>query len=500
VSEVSIIECKEIFKSFGSTKALKGVSLSIGAGEIRGLIGENGSGKSTLSSIIAGIQPCDSGAMSVKGEDYSPKSSLEAEKFGIGMIVQEKGTLDNMTVAANIFLGRERQFTKSGIFSKPKMNKAAQELLNSLGLEYINAKSNISWLNPEMRKLVEIARVMYAEPDVLIVDETTTALSQTGRDIIYSIMRKQAEDNKAVIFITHDLDELMDICTSITVLRDGEYIDTVDKENTSVSALRDMMVGREFDGDYYRSDYDSSCCDELALTLENVSDSHMISNFSLELHKGEILGIAGLSECGMHEIGRLAYGITPTLTGKVVNHFTNTEIKNCYSAKKSKMGYISKNRDTEAIILNASIQENILMPSYDLISKAKLVSSRDEKTFAEREANKLKIKCSSLSQYADELSGGNKQKIVFAKWIGNGSDIFIMDCPTRGIDIGVKASMYQLMYALKKEGKAILLISEELTEVIGMSDRILVIKDGKITAEVKREEMPTEKQLVHHMI
>ena len=416
------------------------------------------------------------------------------------MIVQEKGTVDMITVAENIFLGREKQFMKGGLFHAGAMNKAAKKLLESLGLGAINPRMNVTWLNAETRKLVEIARVMYTKPDVLIIDETTTALSQNGRELIYGLMKAQVAENKAVIFITHDLDELVELCTDITVLRDGVFIDSMKKEDTDIRALRNMMVGREFDDNYYRSDTDGSCSDELALTLEHVTDSYMIEDFSLELHKGEILGIAGLSEGGMHEIGRIAYGITPTLTGRVYNHLTGTEIRDCATAKKSGIGYISKNRDAESVILNASIRDNIMMTSYRKVENGPFIPASAERKFANKEADKLNLKRRDIDQIVDELSGGNKQKVVFAKWMGNESDIYIMDCPTRGIDIGVKASMYQLMYDLKKQGKAILLISEELTEVIGMADRIMIVKDGKVTGQVRREEAPSEHDLINYII
>ena len=495
-----LLVCKDIYKSFGPTKALQGVSLTVERGQIHGLIGENGSGKSTLTSIIAGIQPADSGEMLIEGKPFSPKTSLDAEAYGVGMIVQEKGTVDMITVAENIFLGREKKFMKGGLFHAGAMNREAKKLLESLGLGAIGPRMNTMWLNAETRKLIEIARVMYVTPDIFIIDETTTTLSQNGRELIYGLMRAQAQQNKAVIFITHDLDELMEMCTDITVLRDGQFVAALKKDETDIRAIRNMMVGREFSDNYYRSDTDGSYSEEVALSMEHVTDSFMIEDFSLELHKGEILGIAGLSEGGMHEIGKIAYGITPTLTGRVVNHLTGTEIRDPATAKQSGIGYISKNRDAESVILNASIKDNILMTSYRKVEKGPFIPNSAEKKFAEKEADKLNLKRRDVNQIVDELSGGNKQKVVFAKWMGNGSDIYIMDCPTRGIDIGVKTSMYQLMYELKKQGKAIMLISEELTEVIGMADRIMVIKDGKVTGQVRREEAPSEHELINYII
>ena len=490
---------KLMFKSFGPTKALVDVELEVNRGEIRGLIGENGSGKSTISSIVAGVQPYDSGEMFFKGEPYKPTSMIEAQAKGIAMVVQEMGTISNITVAANIFIGKEKLFCKGPFLSVKKMNEAAKKILVEIGADHIDPAAPINDLNFEDRKIVEIARAMYDHPEIFIVDETTTALSQRGRDIVYNIMRKLSSEKKAVLFISHDLDELMSICNAITVLRDGILVATMEREEMEVNKMRTYMVGREISDDYYRTDFDGSYDDEVVLTATNVTAGAVLENFSFELHKGEILGFGGLSECGMHELGKAVFGAEQLITGSIVLK-NGTHITNPQQAIRNKIAYMSKNRDQEAIILNDTIGNNIVLPSIPMLEKATYVSPKAERELAQQEIKSMSIKCQGPQQYVSELSGGNKQKVVFAKWIGNKSDILILDCPTRGIDIGVKVAMYQLMYRLKKEGKSIIMISEELPELIGMSDRIMVLKDGQLTHTFTRSADLKETDVIHYMI
>jgi ribose transport system ATP-binding protein len=493
-----LLRVEKMSKSFGPTKALQEVDLTVYRGEIRGFVGENGSGKSTLSSIVAGIQKCDSGKMYKDGEPYAPDNVVEAQSRGVAMIVQEMGTVPNIGIADNIFLGREREFRKGSFLDQKAMIKAADKILAEIGAEGIDASKSINTLNLEARKIVEIARAMYSNPDLLIVDESTTALSQHGRDIIYNIMRKMRDSGKSILFISHDLDELIEICSGITVLRDGQMIGTLEKDEITVDRLRTMMVGRELKGDYYRSDYDSTFGEKVVLKAENITDRRTLKGVSIELHEGEILGIGGLSDSGMHELGRAVFGIDKLVTGRVM--CGDTLIDSPYRALEKRIGYVSKNRDLEALFLRASIKVNITYPSLDYVSDFKIISPKKEKEFVQKQVEALKIKCNSIEQEVRSLSGGNKQKVVFGKWIGNNSKILILDCPTRGVDVGVKAAMYQLMASLKRSGTSILLISEELPELIGMSDRIILMKAGEIVGEFMRSPALTEHDIIHKII
>lgn len=495
----TILEVIHMDKNFGVTIALNDVSFSLERGNVYGLIGENGSGKSTVSSIIAGMQQATKGEMKYKGEPWNPSSMLEAQEHGIGMIVQEAGTIPNITVAENIFLGHEGMFKKGIFIDRGALTKAAQQLLDELEIKHFRASDRTSSLDIQERKIVEIAKCMYWKPEILIVDETSTALSLEGRQFLYKVMAKQRDENKTVLFISHDLDEMMEQCDKLTVLRDGVIIGTLDKTEYEPNTIRKMMVGRELKGDYYRSDYDPYE-DEVVLKATDVTTLHDLLCLNLELHKGEILGIGGLSECGMHTVGQALFGIEKVLDGSVTIA-DGTKITSPRVAIDHRMGYVSKNRDTESLGLSATIYENIASTGYKAnIAFANIISNAKENKYVDEQIRDLEIKCAGKHYQVNTLSGGNKQKVVFGKWVASDAQILVLDCPTRGIDVGVKASMYKLFYEMKKAGKSIVLISEELQELIGMCDRILIMKDGEVTKEVMRSENPTENSLIDYMI
>ena len=492
-----IVEVKGINKTFGVVQALSNVSFTINAGEIRGLIGENGSGKSTVSSIIAGMQSADSGEMELMGKTYKPISMVDAQRQGVSMIVQEIGTVVGTSVAHNIFAAREKQFKQGAFVNRKEMHRQAQKCLDDIGLNYIKAEAHISSISFEDRKLVEISRAMLDKPKLLIVDETTTALSQGGREILYSLMNRIAGEGGAVLFISHDLEELMERCTVLTVLRDGHIIDHLTKEQMEPRLIKNLMVGRELSDKYYREDYGENLAGEVVMRAVNVSSALNIENFNLELHSGEILGIAGLSN---HEVGRLLFGAEKPITGYVELVKQGKRVTSISDSIQSGVGYVSKNRDEEVLVLNDSIKRNLTISAWHKLRRFGLISRRSERTFAKEQVSSLEIKCWGADQDVYTLSGGNKQKVSFGKWIGNKSDILILDCPTRGVDVAVKATMYQLMDDLRKEGKAIVLISEEMAEIIGMADRILVIKDGRLTKEFFRDPKLNEHDVIEYMI
>lgn len=494
-----VLEVKDMCKYFGVTVALDHVNFTLKSGEVRGLIGENGSGKSTVSSIASGMQKASSGEMFYFGKPWAPASALEAQEQGICMIVQEAGTIPGIPVADNIFLGHENLFAAGPFVNHPKMVAQAQELLDSLGIE-IDASIRTGQLDLQQCKLIEIAKAMYWKPKILVVDETTTALSQTGRELLYKLMRRLADEGSSVMFISHDLDEMMEQCDAVTVLRDGHIIGSLDKAEFDGDLMKKMMVGREVKGDYYRSDMDPYG-DEVVLKADCITTRKDLLCFDLELHKGEILGIGGLSECGMHTVGKALFGYEKILDGKVYVGAERAVVKNPETAIKHGMAYTSKDRDHESVGLAGTIRDNIASTGYiKNLLFGPIISFRKEKQYVEKQITDLNLKCASQYHTVNTLSGGNKQKVVFGKWIGGDADILILDCPTRGIDIGVKAAMYQLIYKMKKEGRSIILISEELPELIGMSDRILIMKDGQITHEAMRGDHPTEHDLINYMI
>ncbi len=494
------LEVKDIRKAFGITIALSDVSFTINKGEIHALIGENGSGKSTLTNSLAGIYQKDWGSFILDGKEINPVNQVEANNEGISIIVQELGTLDGLTVAENIFLGHEDDFVKMGIKNTAAMNRMANDLLRMYGFERIKAADMIENYNFEDRKLVEIVKATYFNPKIVVIDETTTALSREGREVLYKHMKRIREEGNTIIFISHDLPEVLELSDTITVLRDGIYIDTVKSSEIDEDGLKKLMVGRDVTGGYYRDDYDEPVSDEVVLKAEDVSVPGIISHVSFELHKGEILGFGGLSESGMHEIGRACFGASFDREGKVTLA-DGTQINDIPTAIAHSIAYTSKDRDNESLVMNQSIRDNICLPSLDnLANKAHMLSDKKLTSFAKEFAEKMSTKMQSVDQFVSNLSGGNKQKVVLARWIGKDSDILLLDSPTRGIDIKVKQDIYQLMDRMRKSGKSIIMISEELMELIGMCDRIIVMKDGQINGELKRSRDMDENTLIAKMV
>ena len=498
-----ILEMKHIRKCFSSTVALDDVELNVYPGEIRGLIGENGSGKSTISTIAAGMQKCDRGEMVFEGQPWNPGSMIDALHEGIGIIVQESGTIPGITVAENIFLAEVDQFRMwggKGPIDRKAMNKAADAVMENIGVGNVRGSMLMGSLDFQTRKLVEIAKVIMKQPKILIVDETTTALSQDGREALYGIMKKYRDEGRGVVFISHDLDEIMEVCDTLTVLRDGHLIRTFRKEEFDADQIRTSMIGREMRGDYYRSDFTPSFRNEVTLTAEHITVPGVLEDVCLQLRKGEIVGIGGLSHCGMHNLGKILFGAERASSGKVTTA-DGTVITGEAVAMKKGIGYVAKDRDVESLTLSASIRDNIAIAGMEQFAVQDfLVLDGREKKYVDAQIEALSIKCADRDQQVSQLSGGNKQKVVFGKWIGRGSDILILDCPTRGVDIGVKRAMYQLMMRLKEEGKSILMISEEMPELIGMSDRLIIMKDGHIMKEFERSKDLTDAEIIKYMI
>ena len=494
-----LLVAKDIDKRFGITHAVNNVSLTIDAGEIRALIGENGSGKSTFSQMLCGIYTIGGGTFTLDGKELHCRNQVEANNEGVAIIVQEMGTLSGLTVAENIFLGHEEPFMHMGIKDTRAMNKEGQRLLDSYGFGRIKASDMIDHYNFEDRKLVEIVKATYMKPKILVIDETTTALSQNGRLELYKIMDAIRADGRSVIFISHDLNEVLTHTDTISILRDGEYIDTVKTKDMTEDDLKRLMVGREIGSAYYRTDYGEPISDEVVLSVKDVSVPGQISHVTFDLHKGEILGFGGLSECGMHEVGKAIFAASWDRSGSVTLA-DGTQINDIPTAIKHSIAYASKDRDNESIILNESIRNNVILPSIDDLANHGILSGKKLTAFADKYAKDMQTKMQNVGQFVSDLSGGNKQKVVLARWIGKGSDILVLDSPTRGIDVKVKQAIYALMADLRKQGKSIIMISEEIPELLGMADRIIVMKDGEFSGEFLRDPKLSEEDLIAKMV
>ncbi len=495
------LQVQNLCKSFGITKAVQNVSFEINKGEVHALIGENGSGKSTLTNMLTGIYTIDSGKFILDGKEIRPKNQVQANDEGVSIIVQELGTLSGLTVAENIFLGHEARFVKYGIKNTKAMNREADRLLEEYGFDRIKASDMIDEYNFEDRKLIEIVKATYFHPKIVVIDETTTALSQEGREELYKHMNRIRQEGNTVIFISHDLSEILDKSDTITILRDGVYITTVKSSDVDENKLKELMVGREVTGNYYRSDYGEKVSDEVVLSVKGVTVPGLIEDVTFDLHKGEILGFGGLSESGMHEIGKAVFGASYDREGSV-SLADGTNINDIPTAIHHSLAYTSKDRDNESVVLNQSIGDNICLPSLDDLSSGPFRYLKDKtlKEFANKYAEAISVKMVNTDQFVSELSGGNKQKVVLARWIGKDSDIVVLDSPTRGIDVKVKQDIYQLMDRMRKSGKSIIMISEELMELIGMCDRIIIMKDGKINGELTRDVSMDEGRLIAKMV
>ena len=494
-----LLVAEGIDKRFGITHAVDNVSLTINAGEVRGLIGENGSGKSTFSQMLCGIYSIGGGTFTLDGKVLHCRNQVEAITEGVAIIVQEMGTLSGLTVAENIFLGHEEPFMHLGVKDARAMNREAQRLLDEYGFGRIKASDMIDLYNFEDRKLVEIVKATYRKPKILVIDETTTALSQNGRMELYKIMDAIRADGRTVIFISHDLNEVLTYTDTVSILRDGEYIDTVRTKDVTEDDLKRLMVGREIGSAYYRTDYGEPISKDVVLSVRDVSVPGQIDHVSFELHRGEILGFGGLSECGMHEVGKAIFAASWDRKG-TVTLADGTEINSIPTAIAHSIAYASKDRDNESVILNESIRNNIVLPSLGDLANHGLLSGRKLTKFAEKHASDMQTKMQNVNQFVSDLSGGNKQKVVLARWLGKGSDILVLDSPTRGIDVKVKQAIYALMAQLRREGKSIIMISEEIPELLGMADRILIMKDGVLNGEFLRDPALSEEDLIAKMV
>lgn len=500
-----VLKVRNLSKSFGPTRANIGIDFDVMSGEIRALAGENGSGKSTLLSQIAGIYGPDSGVMWVNGEPYAPQSPQEANLRGVSMIVQELGVIGTLPADINVFLGRMKQFTKGGIVNRRRLNAAIDQTLREWELPDIPRRQLCDGMSVEERKMIELVRSLSNDPHVLILDEVTQALSLNNRKTLYKVIDRLKKQGKSVIFISHDLEEVMDIADSITVLRDGEVVDTVQTADITLNQLKRMMIGREIEDHYYREDnvpsYDEN---DVVLKVEELEVPGELESFSFDVHAGEILGFCGLSDSGIHTVGKAVYGLCEECDyqkTRVTLTKTGAVIRDPQIGLRNGIAYLPKDRDGEGLMMKASIRDNMVLPSAEELEGALgFLSPRTLDNTAHRTEKRFEVKCTSIFQPMTGLSGGNKQKVNLGRWLGKDLNLLIVDCPTRGVDVGVKAYIYQAMLKAKEEGLAIILISDELTEVLGMADRLFVVKTGKVVKELLRGPDFSEETVIEVMV
>jgi ribose transport system ATP-binding protein len=488
-------------KWFGPTHANKNINFTLRRGEVRGLAGENGSGKSTLLSQLSGIHNSDSGTILKNGEPYTPYNTIYAIEHGVSIVVQELGLIGTLSAGINVFLSRTRQFSRFGIVNLEKAYRQAKAVLEQWGLPDIPLHRLAGEFSVETKKIVELARALSTNPDVLILDEVTQALSHDNREKLHQIITRYRELGRSVIVITHDLEEMLEISDTISILRDGMLLETVNSKEITVDALKSKRVGRNLEGAYYRQDRETSHEDDIILSVQGLATETGLENVSFDIHRGEILALCGLSDSGIHDVGKAVYGLEKISGGRVLLTADNTEIRRHSQAWNHRVGYVPKDRDLEALMLRASIRENFAMSSVpNLTERFGLLKKKKLNSLSENAKERFQVKCVSVEQEIDALSGGNKQKVNMGRWLIKDLQLLIVDCPTRGVDVGVKAYLYQCLKDVKKNGMAILLITDELPEAIGMADTILILKEGKINGRLRRSDGFNEESIVQVMI
>lgn len=488
-----IVEMININKFFPGVQALSNAQLRLEKGEVLGLIGENGAGKSTLMNILSGVFTQDSGDILINGKKVKFQSPYNALLSGISMIHQEICLVPDLTVAENIWIGRENKFTKYNIIDINKMQQAAQDLMSRYGIT-MDCKRPVSSLSISEMQLVEIVRAISYNSDIIIMDEPTSALTMREIEILFHIIHKLKENQVSVIFISHKLDELFNICDRITVMRDSQYIDTVNTSETNADMLISMMVGREIKNLFQKQ---KAQIGDVVLELKNFSRSGVFEDVSFQLHKGEILGISGLVGAGRSEIARALFGIDRPTGGQVYVDGQMVTITNPEDAINCGIAMVTEDRARSGLVLGMPVSHNVTLTILKRLCKAGFISKRKDDSTYEETTKRLKIKISNRLQLAKQLSGGNQQKVVLSKWLLTNPKVLILDEPTRGIDVGSKSEIYKLMSDLVNNGLSIIMISSELTEVLGMSDRILVVCEGKIAYECSGEEA-TQKKIMEY--
>ena len=491
-----ILKMTDIVKTFSGVKALDGAALELKAGEVHALMGENGAGKSTLMKILTGIHQRDSGDIEVFGEKVDFRNVKESQEKGIAIIHQELNMMKDLTVAQNIFIGREK--LKGIYIDDREMEREAKKLLEYVGVD-ISPRKRLGDLTVGKQQMVEIAKAVSLNSKLLVLDEPTAALTSVEVDDLFRIMGELKAKGIGMIYISHRMDEIKRISDRVTVMRDGEYIGTVNTNETDNEEIVRMMVGRVI---YGKVKEKSNCPENAPVVLEvkNLNVGETVKNVSFSLKKGEILGFSGLMGAGRTEVARAVFGADKRdngeikINGKIVNISTPEE------AVKNGICYISEDRKRFGLLLNKSVTENSVLASIPKFIKIGFIDDFGATRVAKDVNKKLRTKTSSMSQLLRNLSGGNQQKVVVARWLIRDADIFIFDEPTRGIDIGAKSEMYELMEDLVKKGKSIIMISSELAEIQRLSDRVIVMCEGRITAELPIKEATQENIMKYAMM
>ena len=483
-----ILTMKGIDKSFPGVHALDHVDLEVRRGEVHALMGENGAGKSTLMKVLTGIYTKDSGTITFEGKEVEFHNAKEAQDAGIVIVHQELNMLGHLTVAQNIFIGRE--FKKGLGIDDKKMNEEAKKLFNELNID-IDPTETMSNLTVGKQQMCEIAKAISHEAKLIIFDEPSAALTEAEIEELFKIIRDLRKQQLGIIYISHRMDEIKVITDRVTVMRDGAYVGTLITEECTKNDIINMMVGRVIYEDP-KTESAVPADAPVVLKVEHLNAGKMVQDVSFELKKGEILGFSGLMGAGRTETARAIFGADPKQSGDIYVNGEKVEIHSPEDAVKHGIGYLSEDRKRFGIVVQKTVAENTTMASLEEFLKGIFINKKKEEKVTQEYVDSLATKTPSVDQLVVNLSGGNQQKVVIAKWLTRNCDILIFDEPTRGIDVGAKNEIYKLMNRLAEEGKSIIMISSEMTEILRMSDRIIVMCEGKITGEIDIAEATQE--------
>lgn len=478
------IEMRGIDKSFGTNQVLKNAGFLLRDGEVHALMGENGAGKSTLMKILTGVYTRDAGTVIVDGKEVEYHNPQEAEKAGIVFIYQELNVMFDLTVEENLFMGKE--ITKGfGICDKKAMRKKAKEVLDMMGVD-INPAAVMSELSVGQQQMIEICKALMVDAKVIIMDEPTAALTQSETDALFKVIHSLRTKGVSMVYISHRMEEIFELCDRITVLRDGSYIGTEEIKDIDMNDIVKMMIGREIGERFPARDVKLG---QEVLKVEKLTSPGVFHDISFSVRAGEVLGVSGLMGAGRTEIMQAIFGNFPLESGKIYIDGKETVIKNPEAAMKAGIGFITEDRKTEGLMLEKSIEENISLANLGKVSgKNHVLSSSAEGALVKKGIEEFHIRCFGPSHECGNLSGGNQQKVVLAKWIYTEPKILILDEPTRGVDIGAKKEIYSVINEMAAKGVAIIMVSSELPEVLGMSDRIMVVREGEVRGIIGKEE------------
>lgn len=492
-----ILRCTDISKSFPGVKALDHVQLELRRGEVHALCGENGAGKSTLIKIITGLYTKDEGTIEYNGKPVDFKTTRECRRQGLALIPQELHLAETLTVAENIYMTKFP--TKHGIVDWKKMNADTRELQKRLGETALTFEPTaiVNTLSMGQKQLVEIMKAISTDVKIIAFDEPTSSLSDDEAEEMFKLIRTLTAEGISILYVSHRLAEIFEICDRISVYKDGKYVGTRNVKETNSDELISMMVGREVK---FLEKQNTDYIGEPVMEVRNLSWGKRVKDVSFNLRKGEILGMFGIVGAGRTETVRCIFGLEKPDSGEVIINGKPVKIRQPKDAVDAGLGFVTEDRRGEGLSLVASITDNLTMPFFRKLARGGVIPLKKEKKRAQEMSETLTIKTPSLETRAANLSGGNQQKVVIAKWLGAKSDIMIFDEPTRGIDVGAKSEIYRLMDQLAREGKSIIMISSELPEVLALSDRLLVFRDGEIRKEITDVRNSTEEEVLQYAI